>query len=216
MRAEDVTGEDEIGGEEDPEEYVDESAEMFFEDGLLHKSLDSILFDDEVDEALSDVGVSDLEIDAFEDEEFIEFLNNQGVIYKAGQERDYTVTTYSKDYSGIYGLEYDQPKAYLEQVFSNFYDELVDLYWMGGFETFYLNLFEYPTSRVLGVWPTAKAFSLKRVAGRIRVGRLFEFYRQQSVSLLIPPYGRLVTNFLVTNFLFVCACMGVIFCCVGL
>jgi len=124
---------------------------MFFEDGLLHKSLDSILFDDEVDEALSDVGVSDLEIDAFEDEEFIEFLNNQGVIYKAGQERDYTVTTYSKDYSGTYGLEYDQPKAYLEQVFSNFYDELVDLYWMGGFKTFYLNLFEYPTSRVLGI-----------------------------------------------------------------
>lgn len=127
VRAEDVLDESEIG-EEDPEEYVDESVEMFFEDGLLHKSLDAILFDDEVDEALADVGVSDSEIDAFDGEEFVDFLNNRGVIYKAGQERDYTVTTYSKDYSGTYGLEYDQSKAYLEQVFSSFYDELVDLY----------------------------------------------------------------------------------------
>lgn len=215
VRAGDVLNEGEIE-EEDPEEYVDETSEMFFEDGLLHKSLDSLLFDDEVDEALGDVGVSDLEIDVFDEEEFVDFLNNQGVIYKAGPERDYTVTTSSRDYSGTYGLEYDQPKAYLEQVFSSFYDELVDLYWVGGFKTFYLNLLEYPNSRVLGVWPTSKAFNLKRAAKRIRVGRLFKFYGQQSKSLFIPPYGRLVTNFLVTNFFFICMCLIIGFCCIGL
>lgn len=127
VRVGDVLDEAEIN-EEDPEEYIDESAEMFFEDGLLHKSLDSILFDDEVVEALGDVGLSDTKVDGFEDEEFVDFLNNQGVVYKAGQEADYSVTTSSKEYSGIYGLEYNQPKAYLEQVFSSFYDELVDLY----------------------------------------------------------------------------------------
>lgn len=215
VRVGDVLDEAEIN-EEDPEEYIDESAEMFFEDGLLHKSLDSILFDDEVVEALGDVGLSDTKVDGFEDEEFVDFLNNQGVVYKAGQEADYSVTTSSKEYSGIYGLEYNQPKAYLEQVFSSFYDELVDLYWLGGFKTFYLNLFECPSSRVLGVWPFAKIFKLKRISRRVRVGRLLEFYRQQSMSLFVPRYDKLMVNLFITFFFFVFAWGFIFFCFTGL
>jgi len=115
--------------EEDPEEYVDSSTELYYEDGLLHKSLDSLLFDDEADELLADFsnGVSDEGFDAWEDE-LVDFLSSQALVYRAGQEADYKETSSSTDYSGVYGLEYATAKSYTERVFDGFYDELSDFY----------------------------------------------------------------------------------------
>jgi len=105
--------------EEDPEVSLDESAVLFYEDGLLHKSLESILFDDEVDELLSE-GVEDNNLEEFE-EELSSFLSNQGLIYRGGQEADYGVITKSRDYVNNYSLEFNSKRAYLEQIFSGFY-----------------------------------------------------------------------------------------------
>lgn len=200
--------------EEDPEVYLDESAVLFYEDGLLHKSLESILFDDEVDELLSE-GVSDDNFDEFE-EELASFLSNQGLIYRGGQEADYGVITKSRDYATHYTLEFDSKRAYLEQIFSSFYDELADLYWISGVKNFYLNFFEYPGNRVFSVWPSKKWARGQALSKRTKMGRLLTFYRKNSFDVVIPRYDHLIYSFfygMVTALLISC---GLVFYCAGL
>lgn len=122
-------------GDEDDEsqlEYVIDDAEIYFEDGLLHKDFELVFFDDDLEELSVRGQLDPLFTELNENPKLRALLNNESLIYRAGQEGDHLEKTTFNHYNHTYSLEYGGLRSYNSGVFESFYDDIADFLAVNG------------------------------------------------------------------------------------
>lgn len=107
-------------------EHVIEETEVYFEDGLLHKDYELIFFDHELEDMVVRGRLDPLFTELAENPKLKAVLNNESLIYGAGQEGDHLERTTFKHYQDFYSLEYGGSFNYKMRNFDSFYDDLSD------------------------------------------------------------------------------------------
>jgi hypothetical protein len=157
-------------------EYVFEEAEVFFEDGLLHKDFELIFFDHEFDDLIVKGQLDDYIDELDENLKLKSIVTNESLIYKAGQEGDYSIKTTADHYSGHYSLEYASNSQYSQRIFDSLYDDLADFMALNS-SAILPRVFGIPRGRSLFYWGGSHRFYGNfEISERYRRGRFVHLY----------------------------------------
>lgn len=171
-------------------DYVDEDVEIFFDDNLLHKDFELILFNHEFDDIVvkgrSDTLIADLAAAP----KLKAILTNESLIYGAGQELDYATKTNPTLYAGLHAAEYSFEGEYRRELTDNVYNDLSDYLALNAC-TVAPRVFNIPEGRSFFYWDNAVVIDGSEISERARLGRFFYFYWSVASKFFSANYYKL-------------------------
>lgn len=193
---------------EHQEEEYERTDELCFEDGSLHEDIEPAIFweEEEVEEDYDEVFAAGAALDGYssdDEDDFVilELLGHDQLRYGAGQEEDYLFASLQNQ-KGEHRDDYlDSNYVEAQGIFSTFYEDVSDFFWLTSRDSGYKNFLEYPDSRFLN--KQLLTLSVKQrtpLVNRFDSGRLatfftpflfqfltFTFWRPRAEMLLLFP-----------------------------
>lgn len=156
-------------------DYVDEDLEVFFDDNLLHRDFELILFNHELDDLVVRGRSDELIVDLAAAPKLKAILMNESLVDGAGQEADYATKTNPASYDGLHAAEYVLEGEYRRELTDSVYNDLSDYLALNALDVA-PRVFNIPEGRSFFYWDSAAVAEGLEISERARLGRFLYFY----------------------------------------